>query len=107
MVTPPTPLGAVETTRIRDNTVQQAWATPRHLQLIMVHGQEVYLPGPDLLIRRTPPAGLPMREGLRTGDVTSTVVGVVQETLATSTGTTTTDLRTQRGPGCGPRRTCG
>ncbi len=89
VVTPPTPLGAVETTRLRDNSAQQAWADTHRLQLIMVHGQEVYLPvgkALQLLIGLTPPVGIPMREGLRTGDATSTVISVAQSARADARG---------------------
>ena len=91
VVTPPTPLGAVETTRVRDNTVQTAWANPHKIRLIMVHGQEVYLPyatGSDLIAGSTPNSGLPMREGMRTADATDSVVRIAQEELAYRSGNT-------------------
>ena len=89
VVTPPTPLGAVQTTRARDNTAQESWANPRKLRLIMVHGQEVYLPyasDQDLLAATTPGSGLPMREGMRTADATDSVLKIVQEELADRAG---------------------
>lgn len=86
VVTPPSPLGAIETTRVRDNTMQQQWAAQRHLQLIMVHGQQVYLPGPDLYIITSPESGIPLREAMRTGDVTPAVISVAQQSLADQAG---------------------
>lgn len=88
VVTAPTPLGAVEKTRVRDNTVQKYWAQQRGIALVMVHGQEAYLPGPDLFVMSTPSTGLPMREGMRTGDATSTVEYVAKEAIAYKPGTT-------------------
>ncbi|PRZ42773.1 hypothetical protein CLV47_104119 [Antricoccus suffuscus] len=87
VVTPPTPLGAVEKTRVRDNTVQKYWAQKRGLSVVMVHGQEVYLPGPDLYVISTPSTGVPMREAMRTGDATSTVVYVAKTAAAYVPGT--------------------
>ena len=81
VVTPPTPLGAVEKTRIRDNTVQKSWATKRDLTLIMVHGQAAYRPPPHLIIRTTPPGGVSMREGMRTADMTSSVIYVATQSI--------------------------
>lgn len=87
VVTPPTPLGAVEKTRVRDNTVQKYWAQKRGLSVVMVHGQEVYLPGPDLFLLSTPSTGIPMREGMRTGDATSTVIYVAKTAAVYVPGT--------------------
>lgn len=81
VVTPPTPLGAVEKTRVRDNTVQKFWAAKRGLTVIMVHGQAAYLPGPDLYIRTTPQGGIPMREVMRTADMTPSVIYVATESV--------------------------
>lgn len=82
VLTPPTPLGAVETTRRRDNTVQKFWATERGLSLVMVHGQQVVMPGPNLYSIRTAYSGLPLREAMRTADVTDVVLSTVADAKA-------------------------
>ena len=77
VVTPPSPLGAIETTRVRDNTVQKYWADERGVRLVMVHGTEAYLPYSDalggLIVGATPGAGLPTRDALLYGDATGAV----------------------------------
>lgn len=86
VVTPPNPLSAVETTRIRDNTLQKYWAVPKKLDLIMVHGQEAYLPGPDLYFLSTPGSGIPLRDAMRTSDATSVVTHVAKSAIAFQAG---------------------
>ncbi|MGI8418328.1 MAG: hypothetical protein ACR2P2_19450, partial [Nakamurella sp.] len=86
VVTPPNPLSAVETTRVRDNTLQKYWAVPKKLDLIMVHGQEAYLPGPDLFVLSTPGSGIPLRDSMRTSDATSVVTHVAKSAIAFQAG---------------------
>lgn len=80
VLTPPTPLGASEATRLRDNSVQQFWADQHGVVVVMVHGQQVVLPYGKLsptIIFDIPSAGLPQREAYRTGDVTDTALSVI------------------------------
>ncbi|GAB3298661.1 hypothetical protein EK0264_17145 [Epidermidibacterium keratini] len=80
VVTPPSPLGAIETTRVRDNTVQKYWADERGIRLVMVHGTEAYLPASDnsgLIVGATPDAGIPIRDALVYNDATSAVQHVI------------------------------
>lgn len=84
VLTPPTPLGASETTRLRDNTAQQSWADQQGISLVLVHGQQVVIPYGKLnrtIIFDIPAAGLPQREAMRTGDVTATVLSVIDSAL--------------------------
>ncbi|MBE7162819.1 MAG: hypothetical protein INR72_16385, partial [Williamsia herbipolensis] len=82
LVTPPTPLGASETTRLRDNTLQQRWADQHGVSLVLVHGQQVWVPygqRSKLIVATTPDAGTDLREAMRTGEITPTVLQVLQQ----------------------------
>lgn len=64
ILTPPTPLGASEATRRRDNSVQQSWADEHGLSVLMVHGQQVVVPygqRSPIIIFSVPDAGIPQR----------------------------------------------